>query len=211
MNSRQFDHSDNDALLMQQFFLYLARLLNEHDGNRMRRLHIRPDQSRRISMMTTADLLLLGNLGGHCIDFEIDEVALDEVLRQLDEKKGQRELINRCIQCDAPKAMMNYFFGMSGRTYSKTRQALNVPARAGRHRVLDEQTSNRIYRLYCERGRQFLPETLLYIAEALETPLRLIWDEINEIELQQHPKDPKPAPTMTIVKTNVPIEATQSA
>ena len=86
--------------------------------------------------------------------------------------------------------MMNYFFGMSGRTYTRTRQALNVPSRAGRHREPDEQLANRIFRLYAERGRQFNAETLLHIAEELDVGLRIVWDEINDIQVhaQRHAK-----------------------
>ena len=187
MTSKHVENNDSDAALMQQFFIYLARVIIEYDGHKMRRLRIRPDQSLRISRMTTADLMLLGTLGGHCIDFSINEKALDEVLRQLDRKKGYRELIDRCIRVDAPKAMMNYFFGMSGRTYTRTRQALNVPIRAGRHREPDEQLANRIFRLYAERGRQFNAETLLHIAEELDVRLRIVWDEINDIQLHVQP------------------------
>ena len=55
MTSKYTDNNDSDAVLMQQFFIYLARLINEYDGHKMRRLRIRPDQSLRISRMTTAD------------------------------------------------------------------------------------------------------------------------------------------------------------
>ncbi len=185
MTSNYAGNSDSDAVLMQQFFIYLARVINEYDGHKMRRLRIRPDQSLRISRMTTTDLLLLGTLGGHCIDFTINEEALDEVFRQLDRKKGYRELIERCIRTDAPKAMMNYFFGMSSRAYTRTRQALNVPIKAGRHREPDEQLANRVFRLYAESGRQFNAATLLRIAEALDVSLRIVWDEINDIQLTE--------------------------
>ena len=185
MTAKYVEHSDSDAVLMQQFFIYLARVINEYDGHKMRRLRIRPDQSQRIGRMTTADLLLLGMLGGHCIDFTINERALDEVFEQLDRKKGHRDLIDRCIRMDASKAMMAYFFGMSGRVYTRSRQALNVPARAGRHPEPDEELAARIYRLYTERGRQFNAETLLHIAESLGTSLRIVWDEINDIQLNE--------------------------
>ncbi len=190
MTSQFGERTNNDAALMQQFFIYLARVINEYDGNKMRRLHIRLDQSQQLSRMTTADLMLLSTMGGHCIDFSVNEAALDEVLQQIERKKGHRDLIDRCIFMDAPKAMMNYFFGMSGRAYTRTRQALNVPARAGRHREADEQLAARIFHLYSERGRQFNAENLLYMAESLDTSLRMIWDEINDLQRRDSRQSP---------------------
>lgn len=54
----------------------------------------------------------------------------------------------------------------------------------------------RLARLYAERGRQFNAETLLHIAEALDVSLRIVWDEINALELRAH-RQAKPVRTIT--------------
>lgn len=196
MNTEFVSQSDNDAVLMQSLFIHLARVITEYDGHAMRRLQLRRDQAQRLSTMTTADLIELGTLGGHCIDIRINQTALDEVLRLIDRHRGQRDLINRCLLKDAPRSMMSYFFGLTGKRYTRFRQALCVPVRCGRHAGADEKANEQIFRLYTERGRSFTPETLLYIAEHLDLPLRTVWDAVNNLHKDQKASN-SPAPGIT--------------
>ena len=165
--------------LVQSVFMYVASALKEGDGRTMRRLGLRADQTERLSRMTATDLVRLGELGNQCVTLDINGEALDRVFRAIDERREHDELVERCMRRDAPRAMMQEFFGISRHRYSRLRTAIGMAPRRGRHARVFETLDREIYALWLRGGERWTAGSLLDIADTLNVSLRAVWSHLT--------------------------------
>lgn len=168
------------ARLRQQVFLYIATCIRQGLAQDLRPLSIRPDQMRRIANLRANDLVELGELSGPSILFDIDPVALDDVFLALQEKQSRQAVIEQCLRRDAPRAMMQRFFGLSRHRYAKLRRELGLEAERGRSRQPPEKLQAEIHSLWDGSNSPRMAKSLLDIAERLEISLRMVWDELAD-------------------------------
>lgn len=177
--NRQEHKNQSQARLIQSVFTYIATCLKDRDHRSMRRFRLRADQTERISRMTATDFLRLGEFGSECVTLDVDPEALDEVFRAIDEQRRHEELAERCIRRDAPRAMMQTFFGVSRHRYSKLRTAFGMPPRAGRLARAPEPLEQQIYALWTACGERWTARSLLDIANTLDVSLRIVWRHLS--------------------------------
>ena len=182
MAERADSNKEKHIRLTQSVFTYVADCVKDRDEQAIRQLNLRPDQTDRISKMTATDFLRLGDLGKQCITLDIDPVALDEVFRRIEAQRRRTELIERCLHRDAPRAMMQTFFGLARHRYSALRVALSIHAAPGRPARQPEAIEVRVYETWELRRRAWNAETLLDIAETLDVPLRVVWDQLRRFK-----------------------------
>lgn len=168
------------ARLRQQVFLYLAACIRRNEFNAIRSLSVRPEQVRRIANLRANDLVALGELSGPSIQFDIDPVALDAVFLALEAKQARERLIERCLQRDAPRAMMQRYFGLSRQRYAKRKHELGMKEQRGRARQPTESIRDAIHCLWEASQKPRTAATLLDVAVQLEISLRTVWDQLAD-------------------------------
>jgi len=167
--------------LVQSMFMYIAACLRDGDAHSIRRLRIRPDQTHRLLRMTTTDLLTLAEAGMDCVSININADALDDVFDRIERGRLREELIDQCIEYDAPRAMMQTFFGMSRHRYSRRRAALDMPASIGRMPQPTEALQAAIYERWRDAGGRWTAVQLLDVARSVDTSLRTVWDVLRRL------------------------------
>jgi hypothetical protein len=167
--------------LVQSMFMYIAACLRDGDAHAIRELRIRPDQTHRLLRMTTTDLLILAESGIDCVSININADALDDVFDRLERGRLREELIDQCIKCDAPRAMMQVFFGLSRHRYSRRRAALAMPVSTGRTAQPTEALEAEIYKRWRDAGGRWTAVQLLEVARSVEVSLRVVWDVLGRL------------------------------
>lgn len=162
-------------------FIYIAACLRDGDARAIDRLRIRPEQTSRLLKMTAAELLTLAESGTDCVSIDIDPDALDDVFTRIEQTRLREELIDQCIKCDAPSAMMKAFFGLSRHRYSRRRAAVAMPASPGRTAQPTEIVEGAIYKEWQQRGGRWTALQLLEVAESLNVSLRVVWDVLGRL------------------------------
>ena len=184
MTERAESENPKQVRLTQSVFTYVADCLKDRDEQAIRRLRLRPDQMDRLSKMTATDFLRLGELGKECITLDINPEALDEVFRCIEAQRRRMELVERCLRRDAPRAMMKMFFGLARHRYTALRTALSINAAPGRPARQPETIEVRLYEAWKVHRLAWTAETLLDIAETLDVPLRVVWDQLRRFRTQ---------------------------
>ena len=179
MVAKTIGTDQKEVLLMQSFFVYVSRCLQELDSQAIRRLGLRHDQIQRISKMTTQELMHLGSMGGHCLSIKVDASCLDDVLSVLDTRLDHQALVEDCIRHDAPRVMMECFFGLSSRQYTKLRELCGMPPHAGRHKQATPEQASDIFDLWDSHQHGYSARVMLLMAVRLELSLRIVWDEFQ--------------------------------
>jgi hypothetical protein len=134
----------------------------------------------RIADLRADELVALGELSGPSILFDIDPNVLDDVFVSLEQKQARDCLIERCLQRDAPRAMMQRYFGVSRHRYAKLKSELGIRERRGRTPQPSETTRAEIHRLWETSTKPRTAATLLGVADRLDIPLRIVWDQLVE-------------------------------
>ena len=180
MVSMQAKGSDSrHTRLVQSMFMYIAACLRDGDAHTIRQLRIRPDQTHRLLRMTATDLLTLAEAGIDCVSIEINADALDNVFDRIERGRIREELIDQCIKYDAPRAMMQTFFGLSRHRYSRRRAALAMPASSGRTPQPTEALQAEIYQRWSHAGGHWTAVQLLEVARSVGISLRIVWDVLG--------------------------------
>jgi len=167
--------------LVQSTFMYIAACLRDGDVCAIRRLRIRPDQATRLLKMTAAELLTLAESDIECVTIDVNPDALDDLLIRLQHTKSREELIAHCIKRDAPRAMMQAFFGFSRHRYSQCRAAFSVPTSRGRAAKPAESVEANIFKEWSRAGGHWTASQLLEVAETLNISLRTVWDALGPL------------------------------
>ena len=165
--------------LTQSVFMYIATCLKEGMSGIVRQSRLRTDQTQRIASMSTAEFLRLSELANTCVTIDIDPDALDEVFQQLEFRSQRDDIMQRCIQQDAPREMMRVFFGLAKHRYARLRSDAGYTRAPGRHPHPSLETAQEIHNQWRSSGRRWSAENLLSISEVLDVSLRVVWDQLK--------------------------------
>lgn len=189
------DTGHADAVLVHGVLSYLACNLDVMDPRKARSIGIRPEQAQRITELTASEFMRLASSGIHCLKFEVDSDALDELMQQVDADSERASLRLECVRLGASREMMAEFFGIKRREFARMRQSVGLDPNYGRPRDCSLDDAERIFAAWEKRGCSRDPGALLDMARELDTSLRTIWDEITqyEVEARPHPEAPRHA------------------
>jgi hypothetical protein len=174
------EHNDpTRTRLVQAVFTHIASYLEHLDQRAVQGLQLTSDQALRIAKMPARDFIKLGEFGEECVSTQIDSGALDDLFARIDKELARESLIERCILRDAPRAMMQEFFGLSRHRYTKLRAGFNLPKAAGRWAEATEAEARSIYDSWQALARSRSASTFLHIADALDLSLRTVWQQLG--------------------------------
>lgn len=191
-----FENSHSDAVLVHGVLSYLACNLTSMDPRKARSIGIRPEQAQRITELTTSEFMRLASLGVHCLRFEVDPDALDELIARLDVESDRAALSLDCVRYGASRDMMAELFGIKRREFARMRQSVGLDPNPGRPQECSLEDAERVLSAWETRGCSREPSTLLDMARELDMSLRMIWDEIAQYEPDAlpHPEAPRMSP-----------------
>lgn len=194
MSERTASHESRIARLVQAVFLYISDCIRERDHESVRGLRLSIEQIDKIGRLTATDLVRLGNVG-NLVHLRLDQRALDQALKSIDEERQREELVEHCMRRDAPRAMMKAFFGLSRNEYAKLRSLYGLPASPGRIAHASEPIERRIYREWLANSAAWSPQSLVVIADTLDVSLRLVWNEVDRMRRHDAEREGSKRPT----------------
>ena len=111
----------------------------------------------------------------------VDEKALTSQLKELEDKREDRELEDIYLFHGAPLVLMRRLFGMHASEFSRRRNILNIRgAGSGRPPLCDEETDHLVWKLWLHHKQLDERERFLKIADETNLDLHLIWSALRE-------------------------------
>jgi len=177
MNGRINQHGE----LIFDVLRYATRLLAEGDESTLMILGFTPDQIRAIETLTVKSLQRVGTLSSHFLDFRIDPLCFERVMRRVEQERQDEALKDELLQAGAPIRMMHHFWGMTSRDCAERRRILRVEAPIGRPAQADDAALERLWHIWQETS-SFPDERRRYLelANRSELPLSVIWIAVED-------------------------------
>ncbi len=167
------------TLLFHAAFSYLATVTEQRDPRLSRSMGLRDDQIARLRSMSARSLMLMAMRSKGCLHIQIDPEAFDDLVADVDEELAAVHLRDAFVQQDASREMMSYLFGMTARDYATARSLQGMPPPLGRIRDMTEDEEQTIYEAIDARDEPYKPAELLALAQKVDVPLRVIWEELQ--------------------------------
>ena len=172
-----------EADLQAAALIYVLRCLVEDDTYALRRLGLEPAALQALSRLPASDLVrLLDHAAvGPCLEIRLNSYAFWRQLERLEAARRTEDLIDQLLAAEAPRAMLEAQFGLSGSDYSRRRQRLGLAAApAGRPPEPDEVTVATVWRAWRTltdelAGGDLQPEHYLALHRTTGLSLRVIW------------------------------------
>lgn len=177
MSGRISEHGE----LVFDVLRYATRRLAEGDESGLMVMGFTPDQIRALESLTLKSLQRVGELSAHFLDFRIDPVCFERVIRRIEQERADEALKDDLLRAGAPIRMMHYFWGMTSRDCAERRRVLGVEAPIGRPAQADEAELERLWHLWQEttavadERRRYLD-----LAQRSGLPLSVIWIAVEE-------------------------------
>ena len=184
---------------MAAVMLYADRCLSEGDMLALRGMGFGPDELEALRTLNLGDLQRAGTLSAHCLNISVDGPLFRRMIDILAQMRDGDALERALIQADAPSDMMYMLFGMAGRDYTRSRQALGIEGGVGRPAELDDERANRLWsvlqgRLRPDRERPLEPSEFLAVSAECGVPLRALWSHARRWAEQLEAKSRELAP-----------------
>jgi len=160
---------------------YAIRCLADGDPEALRAMNFGPKEIEALRGMHLADLPRLESLGAHCLQIDLNRPVYWTLVTHLQRERAAEALQQALIEADAPFEMMQTFFGLSSREYSRLRRVLAAAPAVGRPPEADEASQHTLWSAWRRRRMAADPDDLLtpeaYLDLHRETGigLRAIW------------------------------------
>ena len=169
-----------EAKLISAVLEFALRCLQEGDHGALRDMNFGPKEISALQELSMGDLCHLEQVRAHCHEVALNRDVYWPMLSQLKQRRAAESLQHALIQADASLDMMQTFFGMSGREYTKLRRTLLVRISSGRPAEPNDEEIVRIWTAWREREEQLRdgllpPEEYLGIHQETGVPLRAVW------------------------------------
>lgn len=169
-----------EAELTTAVMTFALRCLKEGDQTALRDMNFGPAEVQALQEVSMGDLCHLESIRSHCLNVALNRDVYWPMLSQLKYLRESEGLQHDLIKADAPLDMMQTFFGMSGREYSKLRRTLLVEISTGRPAEPDEQEIEAIWKAWRARKEHLHdgllpPEEYLEISRDTDLPVRAVW------------------------------------
>ncbi len=132
-----------EADLITAVLLYAIRCLADGDQGALRAMNFGPKEIEALRGMNLADLARFDALRAHCLEVGLNRPVYWTVVAHLRRERAAEVLQQELITADAPFEMMQTFFGLSSREYTRLRRllaaapAVGPPAGGGRGESAD--------------------------------------------------------------------------
>lgn len=169
-----------EALLTSAVMEYALRCLHEGDQGALRDMNFGPKEISALQDLSMGDLCHLETVRAHCLDVVLNREVYWPMLSQLKQRREAESLQHSLIQADASLDMMQTFFGMSGREYTRLRRTLMVRISTGRPAEPNDEEIDRIWAAWRTREDKLQdgllpPEEYLHIHQETGAALRAVW------------------------------------
>jgi hypothetical protein len=146
MSGRISEHGE----LVFDMLRYATRLLAEGDESTLMVLGFTAAQIRAIETLTLRSLQRVSALSSHFLDFRIDPLCFERVMRRIEQEGEDEALKDELLRAGAPIRMMHHFWGMTSRDCAERRRVLDVEAPIGRPALADDGALERLWLLWQE-------------------------------------------------------------
>lgn len=169
-----------EAQLTSAVMMYALRCLQEGDQDALRDMNFGPTEIAALRDLDMADFCQLEHVRVHCLAVELNRDVYWPMLKQMKSRRASEELQHELIRADASHDMMQTFFGMSGREYTRLRKSLLPVTTTGRPAEPTEAETNAIWKAWRARearARDGLLPPADYLAIHRDTgvAMRAIW------------------------------------
>ncbi len=177
MSGRISEHGE----LVFDVMRYATRMLAAGDESGLLLMGFTPKQIRALEELTLKSLQRVGELGSHFLDFRIDAVCFERVLRRIEREREDEELKDELLRAGAPIRLMHHFWGMTSRDCAERRRVLGIEAPVGRPAQADDAALERLWHLWQETSA-LADERRRYLelARRSELPLSVIWLAVED-------------------------------
>lgn len=140
-----------EADLISAVLRYAIRCLADGDREALRAMNFGPKEIEALRGMHLADLPRLESLGAHCLEIDLNRDVYWTMVAHLQRERAAEALQHDLIQADAPFEMMQTFFGLSSREYSRLRRVLAAAPAVGRPPEADEASQLTLWAAWMRR------------------------------------------------------------
>ena len=124
-----------EADLISAVLRYAVRCLADGDPEALRAMNFGPKEIEALREMHLGDLARIESLGAHCLEIGLNRQVYWTMVAHLQRERAAEALQQALVAADAPFEMMQTFFGLSSREYTRLRRVVDVaPPWAGRRR-----------------------------------------------------------------------------
>lgn len=117
----------------------------------------------------------------HYVAININLSALERQIRELEDKREEKELEDIYLLQGAPLILMRRLFGMHASEFSRRRNVLNIAGvGSGRPPLCDEESEHRIWKIWQSHKQLDERERFLKIAYETSLDLHLIWSALRD-------------------------------
>lgn len=117
----------------------------------------------------------------HYVVISINSTALERQIKELENKREERELEDIYLLQGAPLILMRRLFGMHASEFSRRRNILNIRGvGSGRPPLCDEKSEHLTWKLWQHYNQLNERERFLKIADETSLDLHLIWSALRD-------------------------------
>ena len=177
MTGRMNEHGE----LIFDVLRYATRMLSEGDERGLLLLGFTPEQIRALESLTLKSLQRVSELASHFMDFKVDAVCFERVMRRIEQEREEEALKDELLRAGAPIRMMHHYWGMTSRDCAERRRVLGIEAPLGRPTQADEAALERLWHLWQDASApRDERRRYLELAHATGLPLSVIWGAVEE-------------------------------
>ncbi len=140
-----------EADLITAVLLYAIRCLADGDQGALRAMNFGPKEIEALRGMNLADLARFESLRAHCLEVGLNRPVYWTVVEHLRRERVAEALQQDLIKADAPFEMMQTFFGLSSREYTRLRRLFAVAPAVGRPPEADEASQQTLWAAWTHR------------------------------------------------------------
>jgi hypothetical protein len=170
-----------EADLINAVLRYAIRCLADGDRESLRAMNFGPKEIEALRGMHLADLPRLESLGAHCLEIDLNRDVYWTMVAHLQRERAAEALQHDLIKADAPFEMLQTFFGLSSREYSRLRRVLSAAPAVGRPPEADEVSQQTLWAAWTRRrtgsdAELLTPVAYLDLHRETGIGLRAIWN-----------------------------------
>ena len=169
-----------EADLITAVLLYAIRCLADGDQGALRAMNFGPKEIEALRGMNLADLARFESLRAHCLEVGLNRPVYWTLVEHLSRERAAEALQQELIKADAPFEMMQTFFGLSSREYTRLRRLLAAAPAVGRPPEADEAIQQTLWAAWTRRRKDadaelLTPEAYLTLHRETGIGLRAVW------------------------------------
>ena len=169
-----------EADLITAVLLYAIRCLTEGDQGALRAMNFGPKEIEALRGMNLADLARFESLRAHCLEVGLNRPVYWTLVEHLRRERAAEALQQALVAADAPFEMMQTFFGLSSREYTRLRRVVDVAPAVGRPPEADEASQQTLWAAWTRRQQSkddelLTPDAYLDLHRETGIGLRAVW------------------------------------